>query len=189
MSDLLKTPLAEVRWCKLVGDPHPAYDATKPPEWSVDVVLDSKNPEHQDFIDSLEEHYLQEHGKKSKKSQYYLPIAPDKDNPDLMLFKMKTKCFTRKDGTSSEGPTIIDSNRNPWNGKLIGNGSKMIVAFDWYAWSGAAGCGLTAQPHMAMVVDLVEYNAGPKASIEDFDPIPGGYVETAEEELAEAMPF
>jgi len=185
-AEYIKTPLVEVRWCKLVGEPHPAYDRSKPDEWSVDVVLDQRNPEHQTFIESLEQAYVEEHGKSSKRSQYYLPLKPDKDDKNLMILSMKSRCFVRKDGTKSPGPTIIDSNRNPWGGKMIGNGSKMIIAFDWYVWSGTAGNGLTPQPQMAMVVDLVEYESKPKITVDDFEPVPGGYVETQVDEL---VPF
>ena len=47
----------------------------------------------------------------------------------------------------SEGPVVFDSNNNPWNPqKMIGNGSKIIVAFDIYAWKGNTGAGMTFNP-------------------------------------------
>ena len=186
MSELRKTPLAEVRWCKLLGDATPGFDRSKPPIWSVEMLFSLKNSEHQEFLDSLEQIYTEEHGKSSRKSQHYLAMKPDPDNKEQVVVSFKLKQFSRKDGSTSEGPTIIDSSRNPWGTKLIGNGSKMIIAFDVYAWSGEAGAGITLQPQMGMVVDLVEYAGKKKATIEDFDPVPGGYVET---EVDELVPF
>ncbi|MCS5692929.1 hypothetical protein NZK33_13185 [Cyanobium sp. FGCU-6] len=39
----------------------------------------------------------------------------------------------------------------------IGNGSKVIVAFDIYDWDGENGCGMTFQPRAVQVVEFVPY--------------------------------
>ena len=169
------TPLAPVKWCKLIGPPVPGFNKTKL-EWSVCMVFSLDNKEHSDFLDSLETIYREEHGKSARKHQHYLPVKPDKDNAGQAIVTFKIQQFTRRDGTTSEPPTIIDSNRNAWGNKLIGNGSKMKLQFDVYAWTGEAGCGITLQPLVGMVVDLVEYVEKERGSVEDFDPVPGGYV-------------
>jgi len=70
----------------------------------------------------------------------------------------------------------MDSRQNPWDrSKLIGNGSKIIVAFNVYAWGKGrpGGVGITLQPRKVMGVDLVEY-ANKNEDV--FGVVEGGYV-------------
>lgn len=178
MAELLKTPLAEVRWCKLVGDARPnKFDPSKPPGWSVEIVLDNDNKTHMAWVEAMEAKYEELHGE-LKKNANWLPISPDKDEPrKRTVAKFKVPQFTRKDGSVSEGPTLFDAKRNPWpHDQLIGNGSKMIIAFDIYAWKGPTGGGMTFQPRMAQVVDLIPYEAKEQPTATNtFDEVPGGY--------------
>lgn len=184
MSALLKTPLVEVRWCKLTGDARPnKFDPSKRPEWSVEIVLDNDNKGHMAWVEEMEGLYDKFHGDKRKHASW-LPIKPDKEEPrKKTVARFKLPQFDRRDGGKSEGPTLFDSNKSPWPlGKEIGNGSKMIIGFDIYAWSGSTGAGLTFQPRAAQVVELVEYTAKNANPDEAFEVVNGGYV-------AEETPF
>lgn len=179
MGQLLKTPLAEVRWCKLLGDARAnKFDPSKRPEWSVEMVLDNDNKTHMQWVEEMEGQYDTIHGQ-ARKHQHWLPIKPDKEEPrKKTVVRFKVPQFVFKDGRVSEGPTLFDSNKNPWPAdKEIGNGSKLIIAFDIYGWSGNTGAGMTFQPRMAQVVDYLPYEGGKKTGVEAFDVVPGGYVE------------
>ena len=175
--ELLKTPLVEVRWCKLNGPARAnKFDPDKNPEWSVEALLNHSDKTHMAFVEAMEAKFDELHPKKRKHTSW-LPIKPDKDKPrDISVCRFKIPQFTYRDGNTSEGPTIYDSRKNPWNPeKLIGNGSKLIIAFDIYAWEGPTGAGMTFQPRMAQVVDLVEYEGRADAEA-TFETVDGGYV-------------
>jgi hypothetical protein len=175
MAELLKTPLAEVRWCKLVGPARDnKFDPSKPSFWSTDLVLENDNKTHREWVEAMEAKYEELHGD-TRKSNNWLPIVPDKDEPQSKsIAKFKLNEFTRKDGTTSEGPTLFDSKRNPWpDTQLIGNGSKLIIAFEIWAWKSPSGGGLSFQPRMAQVVDLIPFQ---NRSVNDmFEEVKGGY--------------
>jgi hypothetical protein len=71
--------------------------------------------------------------------------------------RFKVPQFQRRDGSLSEGPRIVDAKKQPWDGAAIGNGSKVVVAFDIYDWDGENGCGMTFQPRAIQVVEFVPY--------------------------------
>ena len=49
---------------------------------------------------------------------------------------------------------VFDKDGNLWDHKqLIGNGSKMRIGFEVYAWKGPSGAGLSLQPRAAQVVE------------------------------------
>lgn len=50
---------------------------------------------------------------------------------------------------------IVDAKKQPWDGAAIGNGSKVVVAFDIYDWDGENGCGMTFQLRAVQVVEFV----------------------------------
>ena len=172
--ELIKTPLAEVRWAKLLA-PQKQYDESKPLAWSCELLLPNDSKDTQRFLLEMEDKFTEVHGTSAKKSVHAFPWGPDKEKPkELTVCRFKLPQFTRRDGSASEGPVIYDSRKNPWDGKEIGNGSKVIIAFDIYGWSGAAGAGMTFQPRAVMVVDLVEYERGKPDEI--FETVEGGYV-------------
>ena len=176
--ELLASPLAECRWCKILGEAEPnRFEPTKNPTWSIEILLDNGNKEHESFIGSLEKLFLEEHGKSAKKSNNWLACGPDKEDPEKTGVKFKVPCFTRKNGTRSQGPVVFDSQREHWpSSNLSGNGSKVIIAFDIYAWKGPSGAGITLQPKMMQVIELVEYSGGDSPEVDAvFEKIQGGY--------------
>jgi|TARA_B100001123_G_C15213777_1_gene988366 hypothetical protein len=99
-----------------------------------------------------------------------LPITnKGDDRGDFVIIKRKV---FRKDGSERQAPIVKDSQNNPWNNKLIGNGSLVNVKAIPYEWNYAGKTGISADLAAVQVVDFIEYTP----SREDFDPVDGGYV-------------
>lgn len=181
MPQLLFTPLAECRWCKLLGEAREnKFDPTKRPTWSVELVLKNNDPDHIAWIEEMEGKFSFAHGESAKKSSNWIPVKPDKEKPrELSVARFNLTEFERKDGSKSEGPVVFDSNNNPWDPKkAIGNGSKIIIAFDIYAWKGNTGAGMTFQPRQVQVVEYLAYEADKAPAVSAFTPVPGGFVDS-----------
>jgi len=152
--ELKRTPIVEVQWCKLLGDPRPPYDPEKPPEWSIEILLDNDNEEHMKWVDSVEQEYAAHHGD-AKKSAHWCPVKPYKEDPrKRMSCRMKIPQFTNNNGVKSEGPTVYGPEGEFWDhSKLIGNGSKMQLSYTIYAWGkkGSTGSGISLEPRGAQV--------------------------------------
>lgn len=180
MPQLLFTPLAECRWCKLLGEAREnKFEPTKRPQWSVELVLKNNDPDHIAWIEAMENKFPEVHGD-AKKSTNWIPVRPDKEKPrELSVARFALTEFERKDGSKSEGPVVFDSNNNPWNPKkLIGNGSKIVIAFDIYAWKVKTGAGMTFQPRQVQVVEYLAYEADKTPAVSAFTPVPGGFVDS-----------
>ena len=81
MAQLLFTPLAECRWCKLLGEAREnKFDPKKLPNWSVELLLENKNPDHIAWIEAMEGKFTELHGE-AKKSNNWIPVKPDKERP------------------------------------------------------------------------------------------------------------
>jgi hypothetical protein len=142
--ELMRTPVVEVQWCKLLGEARPnKFEPSKPPTWEIEIILDNDNPEHMAWCEEIEGKF-EELLPGERKSANWLPIKPDKEQPrKRQSCRMKLKQFTFKDGSL-------------WPEKqLIGNGSKMRIGFEIYAWKGPSGAGLSLQPRAAQVVEWI----------------------------------
>ena len=175
--ELIKTPQGEIRWCKLLGEARKAYEEGKPDEWTAELLLDGRDKNVIEWTEMMEQKFYELHGTQAKKNTYWFNCLPDKEDSAKLVVKFKLPCFTRKDGSRSEGPTVFDSKRAAWPVSTeIGNGSRVIIAFDIYAWNNKAGAGMTLQPKMMQVIDLIEYTGGSLPKEDDvFDEISGGY--------------
>ena len=170
--ELMRTPVVEVQWCKLLGDARPnKFEPSKPPTWEIEILLDNDNPEHMAWCEEIEGKF-EELLPGERKSANWLPIKPDKEQPrKRQSCRMKLKQFTFKDGGTSEGPTVFDKDGNLWDHKqLIGNGSKMRIGFDIYAWKGPSGAGMSLQPRAAQVVEWLAApeGTGQRTTASDF---------------------
>jgi hypothetical protein len=76
------------------------------------------------------------------------------DRGDFFSAKRKT---TKKDGSDREAPRVIDSKRNPWDSRLIGNGSVAKVKIQPFDYNYAGKSGVSADFMAMQVIDLVEY--------------------------------
>jgi len=100
-----------------------------------------------------------------------LPINnKDDDRGDFVTIKRKV---LRADGSQRAAPSVKDSQNNPWNGKLIANGSTVNVKATPYEWNYAGKSGVSADLAAVQVVDFIEYTR----SDQDFEPVEGGYVQ------------
>ena len=181
VSDLFVTPAAPVRWCKLLGEAEPnKFEPSKPATWSCELILDPKDTEHMAWMQQAEQHFVEAHGDNAKRSNHWLSIAKDKDDPEKACAKFKIPCFIRKDLTKSPGPTVMDAGKQPWNpNTLIGNGSTVRIAYTVYGWSGPSGAGITMQPVYCQVLNLVEYAREGAAEADPFSVVASGYKQPA----------
>ena len=102
------------------------------------------------------------------------------DRGDFVTIKRKVN---RKDGTQNQAPALVDANKNPMNGTLIGNGSDINVLFKTYEWEYAGKTGMGAELQKVQVTNLIEYSDGS----DDFDVVPDGY--SAVDTLNDDIPF
>ena len=106
----------------------------------------------------MEDQFIALHGSRKRRAEKGFPWKADKEKPsEITVVRFKMPQFQRRDGSLSEGPRIVDARKQPWDGAAIGNGSKVIVAFDIYDWDGENGCGMTFQPRAVQVVEFVPY--------------------------------
>jgi hypothetical protein len=182
--ELLKTPVGEVRWCKLVGPARTnKFAPEKRPSWTTDFLLHGTSKETMAWLQMLEDKFQELHPTGRAHSHGFPWRQGTDDDAGKVIIKFKLPEFIRKDGTTSEPPTLFDAAKKPWPaGKEIGNGSRMVIGFDIYAWKGSAGNGMTFQPRAAQVIELVEYVGKPDAE-ELFDVVPGGF------QAADDIPF
>ena len=152
-SELLRTPIVEVRWCQLLGNARDnKFDPTKNPTWEIEIILENDNPLHVAWCEYIEAQYEELHPGE-KKHTHWLPIKPDKEKPkERQMCRFKLPQFTYKDGNKSEGPVVYDDKGGYWPAdKQIGNYSKMRIGFDIYGWKAPTGAGMTLQPKGAQV--------------------------------------
>jgi hypothetical protein len=166
------SPLAEARWCYLI-EPRAQMDESKPPAWSVDLLLPASDPKTVAFHQKLDTMLVEAHGSKKRRSDKGMPIKPDKNDPAIMVVKFKAQQLTRKDGSTIPGPKVIDSKKQPWDGAAIGNGSKLIVAFKTFTWERPEGVGISLIPTAVQVVHFVPYLVDD--GVDGFEEQAGGY--------------
>mgnify|MGYP006404783189 FL=1 len=103
----------------------------------------------------------------------------DDDRGEFVTLKRKVQ---GKNGPR-QAPTVVDSQNNAWDKKLIGNGSVITVKALPFEWNYAGKAGKSADLAAVQVVELVEY--GDKG----FDVVEGGYVNQAAAEMSDDIPF
>jgi hypothetical protein len=109
----------------------------------------------------MEDQFIPLHGNRQRRAEKGFTWKADQEKPsEITVLRFKVPQFQRRDGSLSEGPRIVDARKQPWDGAAIGNGSKVIVAFDIYDWDGENGCGMTFQP---LAVQVVETPSGASA--------------------------
>lgn len=140
-----------------VANPNTTFE----PVWSVDLAIEG---------DEL-----------NKARQMGLAIKnKGDDRGDFVTIKRKVN---RRDGTQNQAPTLVDANKNPMSGTLIGNGSDINVLFKTYEWEYAGKTGVGAELQKVQVANLVPYSDGS----DDFDVVPDGY--SAVDTLNDDIPF
>jgi|TARA_R110000744_G_scaffold320452_1_gene426602 hypothetical protein len=132
----------KVYWASVV-EPNTTYE----PAWQVDVCI-----EDDDTREKLESIGLTIKNKGD-------------DRGDFFSAKRKT---TKKDGSNRDAPRVIDSKRNPWDRRLIGNGSVAKIKIQPYDWDYAGKSGVSSDFMAMQVIDLVEYG-DPSTDFQDED--------------------
>ena len=162
--ELIVSPRGEAAWAKVLGEPV-AYE-DNPKAWSVSLLLDPSDPETIAFVERIEAVFEEFHGPKAKIAANGWPFGDEtsKDEKGRPVPTGKVKFnFKRKQETASgaikDGPLVVDSKKNLWpQDKLIGNGSKIKVAFAPWKWEGPSGKGMSLELDAVQVLDLVSYS-------------------------------
>lgn len=94
------------------------------------------------------------------------------DRGDFITLKRKV---LRQDGTKRQAPVVKDSQNNPWNGQLIGNGSVCNIKYTPYEWSRSGKSGVSADLTAIQVVDFVGYTK------DDFEAVDGYTIDSDRE--------
>ena len=95
---------------------------------------------------------------KAKKQLQDLGLSPriktkDDERGEFITIKRK---YTRKDGTKNSAPRVVDSKKTPISpDDLIGNGSKVNVAFDTYDYNVKCNQGVGASLKAVQVIKLI----------------------------------
>ena len=180
--ELIVSPRGEALWAKILGEPAEGYEEGSPKSWSVSLLLDPNDPETIAFVERLEAVFEDFHGPKSKVAANGWPFADEttKDEKGRPVPTGKIKFnFKRKHelarGGFKDAPLVVDSKKNLWPAdKLIGNGSKIKVAFSPWKWDGPSGKGMSLELESVQVLELVSYS---KEDVADaFGEEEGGYV-------------
>ena len=184
--ELIVSPRGEALWAKVLGEPTAFED--NPKAWSVSLVLDPSDPATIAFTERLEKCFEEFHGPKAKVSRHGWPFAEQtvrdekgREAPTGKVeFRFKRKELTAK-GQIKSPPLVVDSKKNLWPPEtLIGNGSKVKIAFSPWSWSGASGKGMSLELESLQVLDLVPFDK--PAATDAFDEEEGFEVITPESE-------
>lgn len=157
------SPRGEALWAKILGEPQ-GYE-NDPKAWTVSLLLDPQDPETIAFVELLEKEFETHHGKIQKVAAHGWPFGEEtvKDEKGRAVPTGKLKFnFKRKElwpsGDPMGAPVVVDAKKNLWpSEQLIGNGSKIKVAYSTYGWNGPSGKGMSLELHSVQVLDLVSY--------------------------------
>ena len=175
---MLTTPVGDACWAKCF-DPEPdRFDEGKPRSWSISWCADQSGKEALALMQTIETEFARIHGEAAKPSKNAWPFKEQTDRDGkatgLMEFRFK-KNETTKKGQVLQAPAVYDSHKNLWPaGELIGNGSKVKVAFSAWGWEDKFGKkGVSLSFEALQVLDLVAYER--TAPVDAFG-VENGYV-------------
>jgi hypothetical protein len=163
--ELIVSPRGEALWAKVLGEAAEGYEDDAPRAWSISLLLDPSDPETIAFIERLEAQFWALHGKGVKVAANGWPFADETTKDEKgrpvptgkVKFNFKRKEFTAK-GNAKPAPVVVDAKKKAWPQEmLIGNGSKVKVAFSPWAWSGPSGKGMSLELESLQVLDLVPF--------------------------------
>jgi hypothetical protein len=186
--ELIVSPRGEALWAKVLGEAADGYEEGDPRAWSISLLLDPNDPETLAFIERLEAQFEAMHGKGVKVAANGWPFADETTKDEKgrpvptgkVKFNFKRKEFTAK-GNAKPAPVVVDAKKKAWpQDMLIGNGSKVKIAFSPWSWSGASGKGMSLELESLQVLDLVPFDK--PAATDAFDEEEGFEVITPESE-------
>ena len=159
---MLTTPVGDAYWAKCFEPEEDRFDEGKPRCWSISWAKDQGDKETLALMQTIEEEFARIHGDGAKPSKNAWPFKEQTDKEGkptgLMEFRFK-KNETTKKGMVLQAPAVYDSHKNLWPaGELIGNGSKVKVAFSAWGWEDKFGKkGVSLSFEALQVLDLVAY--------------------------------
>ena len=159
---MLTTPVGQAYWAKCFEPEEDRFDEGKPRCWSISWALDEHDPDTLGLMQTIEEEFYRINGEGAKPSKNAWPFKEQTDRDGnytgLMEFRFK-KNETTKKGIVLQAPTVYDSRKNLWPaGVLIGNGSKVKVAFSIWGWEDKFGKkGVSLSFEALQVLGLVPY--------------------------------
>ena len=187
--ELIVSPRGEAQWAKVLGEPAEGFDEGSPRAWSVSLLLDPSDPETIAFVERVEAVFLEFHGPKAKVAANGWPFGDETTKDDKgrpvptgkIRFNFKRKQELPRGGMKA-APVVVDSRKNLWpTDKLIGNGSKIKVAFSPWKWEGPSGKGMSLELESIQVLDLVSYD--PEGTTDLFGEEDGYVLDTPEAQL------
>lgn len=159
---MLTTPVGDAYWAKCFEPEEDRFDEDKPRSWSISWCGEQSAKETLELMQQIEEEFARIHGDGAKPSKNAWPLRDqtDKDGKvtGLTEFRFKRNETTKK-GNVLPPPAVYDSHKNLWpGGTLIGNGSKVKVAFSVWGWEDKFGKkGVSLSFDALQVLDLVPY--------------------------------
>ena len=105
------------------------------------------------------------------KKDFYLTVKPEEDD-DGTYYKTNVKRKAiKKDGDQNSAPEVLDGNKKPIDGNVVGNGSVGNVMLFQYPYEMAGRKGVSSILSKVQVTELKEYKPTTET---DFDIIEGG---------------
>lgn len=164
------SPKASCQWAKLVT---PDTKFVADGEFSITLLLDPSNPEHEEFmadVDGLAQQYADEEILKDKKkknwklaSKFSPQLDAEGDETGMMLcrFKQKAKITSSRTGktyVTKKIPTIDAKRAALSTSVLVGNGSEVKVKFETRGYGSAKDkeFGVTLDLKAVQVINLLE---------------------------------
>jgi len=132
----------KVYWASVV-EPNTTYE----PAWQADITIDDDETRQK-----LESIGLNVKNKGDERGDF---------------FSAKRKVM-KKDGSNRNPPVVLDAKRNPWDNRLVGNGTTAKIKIQPYEYSYAGKAGVTADFIAMQVIDLVPYG-NPSNDFQDED--------------------
>jgi len=159
---MLTTPAGDAYWAKVFEPEEDRFDSEKPRSWSISWCAPADSKDALELMQKIEEEFARLHGEGAKPSKNAWPFREQTNKEGkptgLIEFRFKRNETTKK-GNVLSPPAVYDSHKNPWPaGTLIGNGSKVKVAFSVWGWEDKFGKkGVSLSFDALQVLDLVPY--------------------------------
>lgn len=159
---MLTTPVGDAYWAIVFDPREDNFDPEAPRAWSIAWVGSPNDKATMALMQQIEAEFARIHGDGAKPSKNAWPFRDQTDKEGtatgMLEFRFKKKERTKK-GQVLQAPTVYDSKKNPWpSDTLIGNGSKVKIAFHVWGWEDKFGKkGVSLSLEAVQVLDLVPY--------------------------------
>lgn len=159
---MLTTPVGDAYWAIVFEPREDNFNPDEPRSWSIAWAGSPSDKATMALMQQIEAEFARIHGDGAKPSKNAWPFRDQTDKEGnatgLLEFRFKKKERTKK-GQVLSAPAVYDSRKNPWPADtLIGNGSKVKVAFHCWGWEDKFGKkGVSLSLEAVQVLDLVPF--------------------------------